>query len=247
MSVVAVDAARPDCLPLLIIALIKSIIGDLTGSRVKGNRDVRGEVDMTVRVARLGHVGIAVADIDRSVAFYTEVLGMRLTEIFRYDENRAGHGVAVLAGAFVRGAADTIHHRLSIFTLRDPNAPVPGARTLGLHHIAFEMDSSSDLVAMYRRFKELEVPIVNARIGGPGNQPRFYGLDPDGNLLEFYWGIDHVGWDGIPRPYPADQEIELEDFDFDAYEELRERMAAEEQERRTESLTALQGSGSPGL
>ena len=46
------------------------------------------------RVARLGHVGIAVADLDRSVTFYTEVLGMRLTELFRYDENQVGHGVA---------------------------------------------------------------------------------------------------------------------------------------------------------
>jgi catechol 2,3-dioxygenase-like lactoylglutathione lyase family enzyme len=186
---------------------------------------------MSGKVARLGHVGIAVADLDRAVDFYTDVLGMRLTEIFRYGENEVGHGVAVLAGAFVRGATDTIHHRLSIFTLRDA-AIVPGARTLGLHHIAFELDSSDDLVQLYRRFVELEVPIVNSRIGGPGNQPRFYGLDPDGNLLEFYWNIDQIGWDGMPRPYPPIQEIELEDFDFDAYERERDRMAAAVQTSR---------------
>ncbi|HWH25123.1 MAG TPA: VOC family protein [Pseudolysinimonas sp.] len=185
---------------------------------------------MTGKVARLGHVGIAVEDIDRSVAFYTGILGMRLTEIFRYGDSHAGHGGAVLAGAFVRGHADTIHHRLSIFTLRDPSAPTPGARTLGLHHIAFEMDSSADLISLYKRFQENEVPIVNARIGGPGNHPRFYGLDPDGNLLEFYWNIDQIGWDGRPRPYPPIQEIELEDFDFDAYEAERERMAAADRE-----------------
>lgn len=192
---------------------------------------------MNARVARLGHVGIAVEDIDRSVAFYTEVLGMRLTEMFRYGQDEVGHGVAVLAGAFVRGGADTIHHRLSIFTLRDPSATVPDARTLGLHHIAFEMDSSEDLLGLYRRFRELEVPIVNARIGGPGNQPRFYGLDPDGNLLEFYWSIDHVGWDGTPRAYPAIQEIELEDFDFDAYEQERERQAEAARARRENVAT----------
>lgn len=191
---------------------------------------------MSGRVARLGHVGIAVSDLDRSVSFYTDVLGMRLTEIFRYDKEKVGHGVAVLAGAFVRGWEDTIHHRLSIFTLRDPSPQQPDARALGLHHIAFEMDSSDDLVALYRRFKDQEVPIVNARIGGPGNQPRFYGLDPDGNLLEFYWNIDHVGWDGIPRAYPAIQEIELEDFDFDAYTIEREKQAEAERERRTAVL-----------
>jgi catechol 2,3-dioxygenase-like lactoylglutathione lyase family enzyme len=192
------------------------------------------------KVARLGHVGIAVEDIDRSVAFYTDILGMRLTEMFRYGEDEVGHGVAVLAGAFVRGDADTIHHRLSIFTLRDPHAPTPGVHTLGLHHIAFELDSSADLVALYRRFKEFNVPIVNARIGGPGNQPRFYGLDPDGNLLEFYWNIDQIGWDGIPRPYPAIQEIELEDFDFDAYEVQRDKMAQAERDRRS-GLDATKG------
>ncbi|NEW36046.1 VOC family protein [Nocardia cyriacigeorgica] len=187
---------------------------------------------MSGRVARLGHVGIAVSDLDRSVDFYTDVLGMRLTEIFRYGDNEVGHGTAVLAGAFVRGWEDTIHHRLSIFTLRDPNAQHPDARALGLHHIAFEMDSSDDLVALYRRFVERKVPIVNSRIGGPGNQPRFYGLDPDGNLLEFYWSIDHVGWDGVARPYPPIQEIELEDFDFESYTEQRERQAEAERARR---------------
>ncbi|WP_350351663.1 VOC family protein [Microbacterium sp. A8/3-1] len=186
---------------------------------------------MSGKVARLGHVGIAVEDIDRSVAFYTEVLGMRLTEMFRYGADEVGHGTAVLAGAFVRGDADTIHHRLSIFTLRDA-AEAPGARTLGLHHIAFEMDSSDDLVALYNRFVEVGAPIVNARIGGPGNQPRFYGIDPDGNLLEFYWNIDQIGWDGIPRPYAPIQEIELADFDFAAYAAERERMAIDEQRRR---------------
>jgi catechol 2,3-dioxygenase len=188
---------------------------------------------MAAKVARLGHVGIAVSDIDRSVEFYTEVLGMKLTEMFRYGDNEVGHGVAVLAGAFVRGAADTIHHRLSIFSMRNAT-PAPDARTLGLHHIAFEMDSSDDLVDLYKKFQEVNAPIVNARIGGPGNQPRFYGLDPDGNLLEFYWNIDHVGWDGIPRPYPAIQEIELEDFDFEAYDQERERMAQAERERRSQ-------------
>lgn len=178
---------------------------------------------MTVsgKVARLGHVGIAVSDLARSVEFYTSVLGMRLTEMFQYGENEAGHGRAVLAGAFVRGDKDTIHHRLSIFTLRNPTETVPGATTLGLHHIAFEFDTREDLLILYKRFKEDEIPIVNARIGGPGNHARFYGLDPDGNVLEFYSNIDQIGWDDKPHAYPPIQEVELDDFDFDEYERLR--------------------------
>lgn len=194
---------------------------------------------MPAKVARLGHVGIAVADLDRSVAFYTEVLGMRLTEIFRYEDNPMGHGVAVLEGAFVRGWNDTIHHRLSIFTLRDRGAQqAQYARSLGLHHIAFELDSGDDLLGLQQIFKDRGAPIVSSRVGGPGNQPRFYGLDPDGNLLEFYYAIDHIGWDGMARPYPPIREVELEDFDFDAYEQERERQADAERERRAQTATA---------
>ncbi len=177
---------------------------------------------MALRVGRLGHVGIAVRDMDRSVRFYTEILGMRLTEQFNYGVDEVGHGVAVLAGAFVRN--DSTHHCLSIFTLKNA-VEGPAQHCFGLHHIAFEMSSSSDLLSLYRRFEEQCVPIVNARKGGPGNQPRFYGRDPDGNLLEFYWSIDQVGWDGIARPYPPIEEIELEAFDFESFEEDRERMA----------------------
>jgi len=71
------------------------------------------------------------------------------------------------------------------------------------------------------------VEIVNCRKGGPGNQPRFYARDPDGNLLEFYWGIDHVGWDGASRPYDPIEEINILDFDFDRYLETREKDGAE--------------------
>ena len=177
---------------------------------------------MTLRVGRLGHIGVAVRDMERSVRFYTDVLGMRLTEQFTYGEDEVGHGVAVLAGSFVR--SDTNHHALSLFTLRHAVEPPQGS-TFGLHHIAFQMESSSDLLALYKRFEEQGIPIVNARRGGPGNQPRFYGRDPDGNLLEFYWSIDQIGWDGVARPYPPIEEIALEDFDFEACEQEREDAA----------------------
>ena len=51
--------------------------------------------------------------------------------------------------------------------------------------------------------------------------------DPDANLVEFYWGIDQIGWDSRPRAYVPIQEIDLEAFDFDAY--VAEREAAAEQ------------------
>lgn len=181
---------------------------------------------MLEAVRRIGHIGIAVRDLDRSVDFYTGVLGMRLTERFEYPADEVGHGVSVTAGAFVR--CDSTHHCLSIFALKDePFDPGPEAIGYGLHHIAFEIPTPEQLIARYRSFKEAGIPIVNARLGGPGNQPRFYARDPDGNLLEFYWGIDEIGWDGRAREYPPIAEIDLEDFDFELFVAERERAAAE--------------------
>jgi catechol 2,3-dioxygenase-like lactoylglutathione lyase family enzyme len=166
---------------------------------------------------------VAVRDLDRTVDFYRRYVGLRLTERFDYPDDEVGHGVHVTAGAFVRCGAD--HHCISFFTLRDGHEPNAEGQAYGLHHIAFEMRTPAELLAMYRRFKQASIPIVNARRGGPGNQPRFYARDPDGNLLEFYWGIDQIGWDGRPREYPPIEEIDLESFDFAAFDAARDEAA----------------------
>jgi len=184
-----------------------------------------------VRVSKLGHIGITVRDLDRSVDFYTDILGMRLTERFEYSDE-VGHGVTVVAGAFVR--CDTTHHAISIFKLQDgilpDDAPDGSELGIGLHHIAFELATPEDLLAKLHEMRSAGVEIVNCRKGGPGNQPRFYARDPDGHLLEFYWGIDEIGWDGVPREYAPIEEIDLDQFDFEAHlkqrDEAAERMRA---------------------
>ena len=181
---------------------------------------------MDVAVAKLGHVALAVGDLDRSIDFYTRLLGLRLTERFEYGPDRVGHGTAVTAGAFIR--CDATHHCLALFALRDPPAKVDDAVGLGLHHLAFEMSTVRELVGKFVELKTAGVPIVNARHGGPGNQPRFYVSDPDRNLIEFYWGIDTIGWDGRSRPYGRIEEIDLERFDFEQYVSRRDRQAAEQ-------------------
>jgi catechol 2,3-dioxygenase len=178
---------------------------------------------LSVSVSRLGHIGIAVRDLDRTVEFYRRMLGLRLTESFDYGDNQVGHGVGVSAGAFVR--CDTNHHCISFFALRNVDDATSGP-AYGLHHVAFELNTPEELVSLYRRFRSEGIPIVNARKGGPGNQPRFYARDPDGNLLEFYWGLDQIGWQGVPRAYEPIEEIDLETFDFTAYVQQRQHDAA---------------------
>lgn len=176
----------------------------------------------------IGHVGLGVSDLDRSVDFYTGILGFELTERFEYPVDEVGHGTLVAAGAFVR--CNSTHHCLSIFAYKPGLGVKPEPTTYGLHHLAFHLSTPERLLDLYRLMKSEGVEIVNARKGGPGNQPRFYARDPDGNLLEFYWGIDQIGWDGIARRYDPIEEIDLEDFDFEGYLERRAKEAREAQE-----------------
>jgi catechol 2,3-dioxygenase len=178
---------------------------------------------MQAKVMRLGHIGLAVRDLDAAIRFYTEVVGLSLTERFDYPEDEVGHGRLVSAGAFVR--CDSTHHCISIFALKAEVSTDQAAARYGLHHIAFEMNTPEDLLSKYRELRDKEVNIVSARRGGPGNQPRFYANDLDGNLLEFYWGIDEIGWQGTPRAYPEIEEITLDQFDFDEFVAERERAA----------------------
>ena len=72
-------------------------------------------------------------------------------------------------------------------------------------------------------------------ITSPNGQYRLT-LQGDGNLIEFYWGIDQVGWEGRPRAYAPIEEIDLDSYDFAAF--VREREAA---------AAALSDAASPAL
>jgi catechol 2,3-dioxygenase-like lactoylglutathione lyase family enzyme len=159
---------------------------------------------------RLGHVSIVASDLERSLDFYTGPVGLRLTERISYPDDGTGHGDAVVSGAFLH--CDEMHHSLAIFVLRSGASDPFG----GLHHLAFELPSPEALLAKLDDLRAADAEIVSHRKGGPGNQPRFYARDPDGHLVEFYWGMDVLGPDGIPGRHDAITEIDLERFDFDA-------------------------------
>lgn len=176
---------------------------------------------MQAKVAAIGHVGLAVRDLDASVSFFTDIVGLTLTERFQYPKEEVGHGRLVTAAAFLR--CGTTHHCIALFALK-PQEGMPDSGRFGLHHIGFEMRTPTELISKYRDLRGINAPIVNARKGGPGNMVRFYVLDPDGNTVEFYWGADEIGWQAAAREYPPIQEIEFESFDFEEY--VAERMAA---------------------
>jgi len=119
-----------------------------------------------VRVRRLDHVGVDVADLARAERFYTEVLGMRV-EMRRAEQVLVRHGDGGVA-LFLRPD-------------RAPGSLEQIRSPLGRAHHAFEV-SPEDLAGARRLFAERGVPF-HAPIDW-GDHECLYFLDPDGNLLE---------------------------------------------------------------
>lgn len=119
-----------------------------------------------MRVKRLDHFGVDVADLDRAEQFYTEVLGMSVA--MRLPDQvllRHGDGACALFLRPDRPAAD----------------PARVRQPLGQPHHAFEV-SHEDLVAARELFTRRGIP-HHAPIDW-GDHDCLYFLDPDGNLLE---------------------------------------------------------------
>ena len=130
-----------------------------------------------IRLQRLGHVVLRVADIERSKRFYTRLLGFKVLE---QDPN---HG-----GVFLSLGEDS--HSLDLVPSSDPKAGGgPGKwrsrAGLGLGHIAFTVSDRDALQAAYFTLKDNGVEILAAL--DHVSQQSIYFQDPDGNVLECYW------------------------------------------------------------
>jgi catechol 2,3-dioxygenase len=131
-----------------------------------------------IRLRRIGHVALRVADVERSRAFYSTLLG------FEVVEEDPEHG-----GVFM--ALDGLSHTVDLFPIEDPRAATsspPGA--VGVRHIAFLVDSEQALKDAYVTLQTNGVRI--ARAVDHVSQKSIYFHDPDGTLLEIYYELPHA-------------------------------------------------------
>ena len=131
-----------------------------------------------INLQRLGHVLIAVRDLEASKRFYMDILGFKLVE------QDPEHGGVFLS---LGDHANT----LDLFPSTDPDASPPSAseggsmRGLGVKHVAFAVASEKDLREAYFALKDAGIRIHRAL--DHGSQKSIYFTDPDGNLLEIVW------------------------------------------------------------
>lgn len=147
--------------------------------------------------ARIGHVHLKVADLERSLAFYCGVLGFQLTQ--RYGPQ----------AAFV--AAGGYHHHIGLNTWESRGGKPPPHGSTGLYHAAILYPDRASLADALRRLIEHKVPIEGA--ADHGVSEAIYLRDPDGNGLELYVDRDPAEW---PRDANGGLAMNTSPLDLDA-------------------------------
>ena len=119
---------------------------------------------------RIGHVHLKVADLERAIGFYRDVLGFELTQRF-------GRQAAFLS-------AGGYHHHIGLNTWESEggNPPPPGAT--GLYHLAILYPTRAALADALKRLIEANIPLEGAAEHGVSQA--LYLRDPDGNGVELY-------------------------------------------------------------
>ncbi|GII62904.1 glyoxalase [Sphaerisporangium krabiense] len=129
-----------------------------------------GETAMPVH--RLNHAVLYVRDVERSVAFYERALGFRVVMGFP-------------GAAFLQAPGSSNDHDLGLFQIGKAAGPSQaGAATVGLYHLAWEVDTLDDLEEIAVRLREM-----GALVGASDHSTTkaLYAKDPDGLEFEVSW------------------------------------------------------------
>ena len=141
-----------------------------------------------IQVNKLGHLVYEVSDIERTVKFWTEVMGFQETD-------RNEHGMV-----FFRCGAD--HHAIG---LKQGKAKRRGTNEAGMQveHLAMEVDNVDVLLKARDFFEANNIPITFQGRKGAGCNVGINFKDPDGYEFEIYCQMDQI--DETGRLRPADQ------------------------------------------
>jgi catechol 2,3-dioxygenase len=127
---------------------------------------------------RMGHVHLKVADIDRALAFYRDVLGFEVTQ-------RMGSQAAFIS-------AGGYHHHIGLNTWESRGGGPPQSGTTGLYHLAILYPTRAALADALRRLIAAKIPLEGA--SDHGVSEALYLRDPDDNGVELYWDRPQEQW-----------------------------------------------------
>ncbi len=128
--------------------------------------------------ARIGHVHLKVADLERSLKFYRDLLGFEVQQF--YGDNAA----FISAGGY--------HHHIGLNTWYSKNGPPAPLHTAGLFHTAILYPTRKDLAIALKRLTDTNYPLTGA--SDHGVSEAIYLNDPDKNGVELYWDKPQDQW-----------------------------------------------------
>jgi catechol 2,3-dioxygenase len=146
---------------------------------------------------RIGHVHLKVADLDRALAFYRDVLGFELTQ--RYGTQAA----FLSAGGY--------HHHIGLNTWESKNGAAPAPGTTGLFHVAILYPTRAELADALQRLMTAGIELDGA--SDHGVSEALYLRDPDGNGVELYWDRPQEQW---PRDGKGNLQMVTEPLDLES-------------------------------
>jgi catechol 2,3-dioxygenase len=143
--------------------------------------------DLAPAATRIGHVHLKVADLDRAVGFYRDVLGLEL-------KARYGTQAAFLS-------AGGYHHHIGLNTWDSAGGTPPPRGHTGLFHTAFLLPDRRALAQALARALRAGVTIEGH--ADHGVSEAVYFSDPDGNGIEIYRDRPEAEWPRNPDGTPA--------------------------------------------
>ena len=131
-----------------------------------------------LRPKRLGHIVLRVLDLERSIKFYSEILG--LTNTFSIANKMH----------FMSASGDS-SHEVALVSIGN-EAQRPNSNMVGLSHFAWQMNSIEDLESLFLKLQREHVEILD--IGDHGISFGIYFADPDGNQIEVFYELPKEEW-----------------------------------------------------
>lgn len=150
---------------------------------------------------RIGHVHLKVADLERSLEFYSGLLGFEITVKY------GSQAVFISAGGY--------HHHIGLNTWQSKNAPPAPEYGVGLFHTAILYPERKDLAEIYKRLLDADYPLTGA--SDHGVSEALYLNDPDNNGVELYWDKPKELW-----PKKPDGSIDMYTLSLDLNDLLKE-------------------------
>jgi catechol 2,3-dioxygenase len=147
---------------------------------------------------RIGHVHLKVANIERALTFYRDLLGFEITQWY-------GDSAAFLS-------AGGYHHHIGLNTWYSKDAAPAPVRSAGLFHTAILYPTRKDLAEVVKRLLDANYPLTG--VSDHGVSEAIYLNDPDNNGVELYWDKPKEDWpvDANGNLQMITEALDMEDF-----------------------------------